>query len=78
MELLGSERRGTVVTMNTGITTMIGPGMSGYSMSKNASLRLMEYAAAEHLNVTTVSLQPGVVMTDMVVESFKRFALDTP
>lgn len=78
LKLLGTERRGTIVTMNTGIASAVMPGMSSYSLSKNASLRLMEYIAAENPNVTAVSLQPGVVMTDMVVESFKRFALDTP
>lgn len=78
LKMLGPDRHGTIITMNTGIAGMIGPGMSSYSLSKNASLRLMEYIAAENPNVTAVSLQPGVVMTDMVVDSFKRFALDTP
>ena len=57
LKLLGFERRGIIVKMNTAIATMIGPGMSGYSMSKNASLRLIEHVAAEHPNVTAVSLQ---------------------
>lgn len=78
LKLLGTERHGTIVTMNTGISGSVAPGMSSYSLSKNASIRLMEYIAAENQNVTAVSLQPGVVMTNMVVESFKRFALDTP
>jgi NAD(P)-dependent dehydrogenase (short-subunit alcohol dehydrogenase family) len=78
LKMLGPDLRGTIVTMNTGIAATINPGMSSYSLSKSASLRLVEFIAAEHPNVTAVSLQPGVVMTDMVVESFKRFALDTP
>lgn len=78
LKLLGEERRGTIVTMSTGIASMVGPGMSSYSVSKNASLRLMEYIAAEHPNVNAVSLQPGIVPTDMVTENFRRFALDTP
>lgn len=78
LKLLGKETQGTIVTLNTGIASMVGPTMSSYSISKNSSLRLMEYIAAEHLNVNSVSLQPGVVMTDMVVDSFKKFALDTP
>lgn len=78
LQLLGSERHGTIVNMNTGISTMIGPTMSAYSISKGAGLRLNEYIAAENPNVNAVSLQPGVVSTDMIVENFKRFALDTP
>jgi len=78
LELLGKDKQGAIVTMNTGVSTFVGPGMSSYSISKTASLRIMEYVAAENPNVTAVSLQPGVVKTDMVVDTFKRFALDTP
>lgn len=78
LKLLGKENQGTIVTMNSGVAGMVGPTMSSYSISKNSSLRLMEYIAAEHPNINAVSLQPGVVMTDMVLDSFKRFALDTP
>lgn len=78
LKLLGPQRQGTIVTLNTGIGGMIGPTMSSYSISKTASLRLVEYIAAEHPNVNSVSMQPGIVMTDMVVDTFKRFALDTP
>lgn len=78
LSLLGTEKKGYVVSMNTGIAGMVAPGMSSYSISKTAELRLVEYFAAEHPNAQHVSLQPGVVATDMVVDSFKRFALDTP
>ena len=78
VRLLGPEKEGTIVTLNTGIAGMVAPSMSSYSISKSASLRLAEYIAAEHPNVNSVSIQPGVVNTEMVVDSFKRFALDTP
>lgn len=78
LSLLGTERKGYVVSMNTGIAGMISPTMSSYSISKTAELRLVEYFAAEHSNVQHISLQPGVVATEMVVDAFKRFALDTP
>lgn len=78
VQLLGSEKEGTIVTLNTGIAGMVAPTMSSYSISKSSSLRLVEYIAAEHPNVNAVSIQPGVVNTEMVVDSFKRFALDTP
>ncbi|KAJ9602258.1 hypothetical protein H2200_013113 [Cladophialophora chaetospira] len=78
LSLLGNEKQGTIVNLSTGIATAIFPTMSAYSITKLAALRLAEYVSAEYPNVNAVSLQPGVVDTDMVVDSFKRFALDTP
>ncbi|KIX05171.1 uncharacterized protein Z518_06043 [Rhinocladiella mackenziei CBS 650.93] len=78
LDLLGKGREGTVITMNTGLATVVVPGQSAYSISKMASLRITEFLAAENPNVSAVSLQPGVVKTDMVTESFQRFAQDTP
>ena len=43
------------------------PGLSAYGSAKMASMRLMEFVAAEYRNVTAVSLQPGVVMTDAIL-----------
>lgn len=67
LQLLDQDRKGTVITLNTGLATFVAPTMSAYSISKTASLRLMEYVAAEYQNVTAVSIQPGVVDTEMVV-----------
>jgi NAD(P)-dependent dehydrogenase (short-subunit alcohol dehydrogenase family) len=67
LQLLGQDRTGTVIALNTGLATMVAPTMSAYSVSKIASLRLMEYVAAEYKNVNAVSIQPGVVDTEMVV-----------
>ena len=77
LKLLGTERHGTVITMNSGTSTLLQPGLSSYSISKNASLKLNEYFALEHPNVTAISLQPGLVPTDSVTPEFKYFALDT-
>jgi len=38
----------------------------------------MTYVAVENPNVVAVALHPGIVDTDMVVDMFRRFALDTP
>ncbi|KIW11831.1 hypothetical protein PV08_09104 [Exophiala spinifera] len=78
LQLLGPEQKGTVITLNTGLATAVVPSWSSYSISKIASLQLVDYLAAEYSNVSAVSIQPGVVDTDMVNESFKRFAQDTP
>ena len=66
LKLLGPENKGSIVNMSTAIAHMVGPGMSAYSISKLASIRLAEYVAAETPNVCAVSLQPGVVNTEMV------------
>lgn len=74
-----SRKKAWIVTMATGMaTTGVFAGMSSYSISKLAALKVGEYVAAEYPNVSIVVLQPGVVMTDMVLEGFKRFALETP
>jgi NAD(P)-dependent dehydrogenase (short-subunit alcohol dehydrogenase family) len=53
--------------MSTAIATSVTPGLSSYSISKLAVIRLSEYIAAEYGNVSSVALQPGVVDTDLVV-----------
>jgi NAD(P)-dependent dehydrogenase (short-subunit alcohol dehydrogenase family) len=67
LSLLGTEERGTVIKMATGIATSVTPDLSSYSISKLALFRLSEYIAAEYGNVSSVALQPGVVATDLVV-----------
>ena len=67
LKLLGIEKQGTIVTMSTGISYMVSAGMSAYSISKLADVRLSEYVSVEYLNVTAISLQPGVVKMDMVM-----------
>lgn len=67
LKLLGPERHGTIITMNTLLATAAMPGLSAYGSAKLATLRMMEYIAMEYPNVTAVSLQPGVVMTDAIL-----------
>ncbi|EXJ79248.1 hypothetical protein A1O3_08749 [Capronia epimyces CBS 606.96] len=78
LRLLGSERQATIVTMSSGLATMVAPTMSAYSISKLGTLKVAEYVAAEYPNVNSVILHPGNVLTNMVVDSFRRFSLDTP
>lgn len=66
LKLLGTERQGSIVTMSTGIAYMAPPGLSAYSISKMADARLSEYVSNEYGNVAAISLQPGIVKTDMV------------
>jgi NAD(P)-dependent dehydrogenase (short-subunit alcohol dehydrogenase family) len=67
-----------IVTLTTGAAYEIFPALSAYGISKLAVFSLMTYVATENPNVVAVALHPGIVNTDMTIESFKRFALDTP
>ncbi|CZR70220.1 uncharacterized protein PAC_20121 [Phialocephala subalpina] len=77
LNLLG-DKKGTVINVTTGAAHSIFPSLSAYSMSKLLALQLGAYVAAENPNITAISLHPGILPTDMAIESFKRFALDTP
>lgn len=73
LSLLGFQRRGKIITLSTSGATAVFPGLSAYSISKLAALRIAEYVAAEYPNVTSIALQPGTVMTEMVIGgSFAR------
>lgn len=78
LKLLGKEKKGNVLNMTTGAAVSTFPGLSSYSLSKLISFQIQAYVTAENPNVTAISLHPGVLMTDMTIDSFKRFALDTP
>lgn len=53
--------------------------MSSYIIAKLATQQLNAHVAAEHPdNVTTVSVHPGMVHTDMTMDRFRPFAHDTP
>ncbi len=67
LSLLGTERQGTIVNLSSGIATAVFPTWSSYSITKLAAIKLAEYTATEYPNVNAVSLQPGIVDTDVVV-----------
>ncbi|KAH8694099.1 hypothetical protein BGW36DRAFT_361922 [Talaromyces proteolyticus] len=52
--------------------------MSAYSFRKLINLQISPCVAAETPNVVSISLHPGVVDTEMTIDSFERCALDTP
>ncbi|KAH9205635.1 hypothetical protein DL95DRAFT_397469 [Leptodontidium sp. 2 PMI_412] len=78
LQLLGKEKKGTVINLTTGAAVSIFTGISSYSISKLIPIQLAAYIAAENPNVTAVALHPGTVKTDMTLDSFVRFSLDTP
>jgi NAD(P)-dependent dehydrogenase (short-subunit alcohol dehydrogenase family) len=69
---------GTFISMTTGGIGMVFPGMAGYSASKLALVRLMENLHAEQAGIRVFSLIPGIVQTDMTLDSLKPYAKDTP
>ncbi len=78
LQLVGKEKPATVIYMSSGAAFAAQPTMSSYGPSKLAMTHFQQYVAAENPNVTAVSLSPGVVKSDMVLEAFARFAKDTP
>ena len=47
-------------------------GVSAYTCSKIAQVKLLEYVAAENPDVFVVSAHPGIVPTDMVLSTGKK------
>ncbi|KAF2629210.1 NAD(P)-binding protein [Macroventuria anomochaeta] len=79
LKLLPSpETPAKIITLTTGAAYQVFPGLSAYGLSKLAVLELMAYVAIENPNVVATALHPGVVMTDMVKDMFRKFALDKP
>ncbi len=66
-----------MINLTTGAAVSIFPTLSSYPLSKLVVLQIQAYVAAENPNVTAVAVHPGVLMTDMTIDAFKRFALDT-
>jgi len=78
LKVLGKERKGTIINITTAAALQVLPTMSSYSISKLAILQLNAFVAAENSNVRAITLHPGIILTDMTTEVFKRFAHDTP
>lgn len=77
-QLPATDTPARIVTLTTGAAYEVFPALSAYGISKLAAFELMTYIAAENPNVVAVALHPGVLDTEMTIDSFKRFALDTP
>lgn len=67
-----------IITLTTGAAYEVFPSLSAYGLSKLAVFQLMTYVSVENPNVLAVALHPGIVDTEMTIDSFKRFALDRP
>ncbi|MCJ1384067.1 hypothetical protein MMC17_007183 [Xylographa soralifera] len=58
-----------MISSAAGLTRYSGVVSSGYSTSKVAGMRLMDYLAGDNPNVHVYSVHPGVVKTDMSAKS---------
>ncbi|XXG95758.1 hypothetical protein Hte_002029 [Hypoxylon texense] len=76
--LAQADGAGTVISMTTGAIGTVFPGMAGYTASKLALVRIMENLHAEQPGIRVFLLMPGIVMTDMTLDSLKPYAKDTP
>ncbi|KAI4866047.1 NAD(P)-binding protein [Hypoxylon rubiginosum] len=68
---------GTVISMTTGAIATVFPGMAGYTASKLALVRIMENLHAEQPGIRVFTLMPGIVQTDMTIDSLKPYAKDS-
>jgi NAD(P)-dependent dehydrogenase (short-subunit alcohol dehydrogenase family) len=68
----------TIISLTTGAAYQVYPGLSAYGLPKLVVLQLTAFVAAKNPNVAAFALHPGIVPTDMLVDSFAKFALDTP
>lgn len=78
MKLLGKEQKGTIINIVSAAAYLVNPGMSSYSIAKLALLQLSTFISAENPNIKAIAVHPGIIMTDMTLDIFKKFAKDTP
>ncbi|KAF1991381.1 NAD(P)-binding protein [Aulographum hederae CBS 113979] len=78
LKAVGSEKKATLINLTTGAAYGVFPGLAAYSISKLVAWQITAFVGVENENVTAVALHPGVVATEMLLESFERFAGDRP
>lgn len=77
LQLVGQIKPATIITLSSAAAIHIFPGLSAYSLTKLVALQISAYLEAEYPNLTSVSLHPGTVLTDMTIEPLVHFSLDT-
>ncbi|KAF2464568.1 NAD(P)-binding protein [Lindgomyces ingoldianus] len=74
--VIGKEPTGTIIILSSGVASMIIPGASAYTISKLVGLKLAEQLNAEHPNVRSFGIHPGLVRTNMKIDAFDAMAID--
>ncbi|KAF7907899.1 hypothetical protein BELL_0071g00270 [Botrytis elliptica] len=67
---------GTIINVSSGTAGLTGARGSSYSISKLAEQRLSEHLHLEYPSLRVFTTMPGIVLTDMVSEQFKPYAVD--
>jgi NAD(P)-dependent dehydrogenase (short-subunit alcohol dehydrogenase family) len=69
----------TIINLTTGSAWQVFAHLSGYSISKLASQQQVQYIATgyAHAHITDVAIHPGLVDTDIMLDSFRRFKLQS-
>ncbi|OTA81833.1 hypothetical protein M434DRAFT_85137 [Hypoxylon sp. CO27-5] len=75
--LAQADGAGTVVSMTTAAIANVFPGWAGYTASKLALVRIMENLHVEQPGIRVFLLMPGIVQSDMTVDSLKPYAKDS-
>lgn len=78
LQLLGSEKQGNIIVISSAAGLVTIPGSSSYMLSKLVEMPFARSISAENPNVTAVAIHPGIIETDMISDSFRPFAKDTP
>ncbi len=78
LQLLGSEKQGTIIVLSSGAGLLTLPGSSAYTISKLVDMQLARTLSVENSNILAVAIHPGIVATDMMSDTFRPFAKDTP
>ena len=76
--LPSSDTPAFVLNLTTSGAWKVLPEVTGYTISKLAAQKLMTDLAATYPNVTSVAMHPGLLETDMLLDAFRKFNLDTP
>ncbi|KAF2731264.1 oxidoreductase-like protein, partial [Polyplosphaeria fusca] len=69
--------KGTFVSVVSGTAAVTMGGLSSYSISKLACIRMIEHLAIEYPQLRAFALDPGIVRDVAAVEAFMPFAFDT-
>ncbi|PVF94817.1 NAD(P)-binding protein [Serendipita vermifera] len=66
----------TFITLTTSIDAEI-PNVTSYLLSKLPPVKLVQILNAEYENIRAFAFIPGLVPTDMILDAFKPYAIDT-
>jgi NAD(P)-dependent dehydrogenase (short-subunit alcohol dehydrogenase family) len=77
-----TDGKGTVINLISLGASFLTPGLSGYSASKLAVIKLTEYIDLEHPDLRAFCVHPGIVEAEggrgIVADVFTPFAKDKP